>query len=72
MTLKLDEMFVEEKIQAMESHWDDLFRKADGASSPAWHEDVLAERDALYKCGGDVFEDWGVAKINIRNRISAK
>jgi hypothetical protein len=31
-------------------------------SSPAWHEDVLAERDATQKRGDDKFEDWETAK----------
>ena len=32
-TIPLDKMSVEEKIQAMESLWDDLCRKAGGVSS---------------------------------------
>jgi hypothetical protein len=62
MTLSLEKMSVEEKLQAMESLWDDLCSKAGGMSSPAWHEDVLAERDATQKRGDDKFEDWETAK----------
>ena len=54
----------------MESLWDDLCSKAAGVSSPAWHEDVLAERDAMQKRGTDEFEDWDAAKRKIRNKIS--
>lgn len=68
--LPLDTMSVEEKIQAMESLWDDLCNRAGGVVSPAWHEDVLAERDAAHKRGEDEFEDWDEAKRNIRNKIS--
>ena len=39
------------------------------ASSPR-HEEVLADRDAMYQRGEDAFEDWEVAKRNIRNRLS--
>jgi len=39
-------------------------------SSPAWHEDVLAERDAMQKRGDDEFEDWDAAKRNIRTKVS--
>ena len=67
--LPLDKMSVEEKIQAMESLWDDLCSKADGVSSPAWHEDVLAARDAMQKRGDEEFEDWDAAKRNIKNKI---
>ena len=68
-TIPLEKMSVEEKLQAMESLWDDLCRKAVGVSSPAWHEDVLAERDAMQKRGDDEFEDWDAAKRNIKSKI---
>jgi Putative addiction module component len=69
-TLPLEKMSVEEKLQAMELLWDDLCSKAGGMSSPAWHEDVLAERQAMQERGDDQFEDWDAAKRNIRNKIS--
>jgi len=68
-TIPLEKMSVEEKLQAMEWLWDDLCSKAGNMSSPAWHEDVLAERDAMQKRGGDAFEDWDAAKRNIRRKI---
>lgn len=69
-TLSLEKMSVEEKLQAMESLWDDLCNKAGGMSSPDWHEDVLAEREAMQKRGDDQFDDWEAAKRNIRNKVS--
>ena len=69
-TLPLDKMSVEEKIQAMESLWEDLCSRAGGVASPAWHEDVLAERDAAHQRGEDAFEDWDEAKRYIRNKVS--
>ena len=68
-TIPLENMSVEEKLQAMESLWDDLCSKAAGVSSPAWHEDLLAERDAMQKRGDDEFEDWAAAKRNIRSKV---
>ena len=68
-TLPLEKMSVEEKLQAMESLWDDLCSKAADMSSPAWHEDVLAERQAMQERGDDQREDWDAAKRNIRDRI---
>ena len=69
-TLPLEKMSVEEKLQAMESLWDDLCSKTGAVSSPAWHEDVLAERDAMQRRGDDGFEDWEAAKRNIRTKVS--
>lgn len=69
-TLPLEKMSVEEKLQAMESLWDDLCSKAEAMSSPAWHEDILTERDAMQRRGDDEFEDWEAAKRNIRTKVS--
>ncbi len=68
--LPLETMSVEEKLQAMESLWDDLCSRSEGVVSPAWHEDVLAERQALVERGEDQFEDWDAAKGKIRNKVS--
>ena len=69
-TLSLENMSMEEKLLAMESLWDDLCDKAEAMSSPAWHEEVLSERDATLQRGDDEFEDWEAAKRNIRNQVS--
>ena len=69
-TLPLDKMSLEEKLQAMESLWDDLCNKAGGISSPAWHEGVLAERLSMQERGEDQFEDWDAAKRNIKNKLA--
>jgi hypothetical protein len=69
-TLPLERMSVEEKLRAMELLWDELCNKAGGVASPAWHEDVLAERDAMLGHGEDRFEDWEAAKRDIRNKVS--
>ena len=45
ITKPLEEMSVEEKIQMMESLWDDLCQKPDSIESPAWHQDILAQRE---------------------------
>lgn len=70
ITLPLEEMSIEEKIQAMESIWDDLCSKADSMASPPWHEKVLKEREEGAKRGEDEFVDWSTAKKNIKNDIS--
>lgn len=69
-TLPLENMSVEEKLQAMESLWDDLCAKAGDITSPAWHEDVLADRQAMRERGEDQFEDWDTAKRKIQTKVS--
>jgi hypothetical protein len=45
LVLPLKEMSVAEKLQLMEVLWDDLSRTPENVPSPAWHEEVLAERE---------------------------
>ena len=66
--LPLDTMSIEEKIQTMESIWEDLCKTADSVEFPEWHKQILAEREAEYKKGNDEFIDWDIAKKNIRNK----
>ena len=70
VTLRLDKMSVEEKIQAMESIWEDLCKSADSVASPPWHEKVLNMREENVKRGKDQFTDWEKAKKDIKNDIS--
>ncbi len=69
-TIPLENMSVEEKLQAVESLWDDMCSKAGVISSPAWHQDVLTDRNAMQERGVDDFEDWEAAKRNIGIKVS--
>lgn len=54
----------------MEAPWDDLSRDPETLESPAWHEDVLRERQESLDAGEDEFVDWEQAKADIRSRAS--
>ena len=69
VTLPLEKMSIEEKIQTMEIIWNDLCEKADRIPSPAWHEKVLQEREDSIRKGGDEFIDWNSAKKQIRDAV---
>lgn len=68
--LPLEKMTTEDKIQAMETIWDDLCKKADSVLSPPWHEKVLEAREGGIKNGEDEFVDWSTAKKNIQDSTS--
>ena len=70
INLPLESMSIEEKIQTMESIWEDLCTKADNVPSPPWHEKTLNNREEGLKRGEDQFVDWETAKKNIRNEIT--
>ncbi len=69
ITKPLGEMSVEEKIQMMESLWDDLCQRPDDIESPTWHQDILAQRERALGTGEDAFETWDSAKKNIRKQV---
>ena len=64
--LPLDQMTTEEKLQAMEALWADLTRNEEQFESPAWHEQVLKEREQRIESGQESFIDWEVAKKQLR------
>lgn len=67
--LPLEQMTIEEKLRAMETLWADLSRKADSFESPAWHADVLRERDQRVAEGKEPSVEWEVAKRKLRERL---
>lgn len=48
-TVDLQQMTVAEKLRLMEALWRDLSRE--DLASPAWHGEILAERDRLTASG---------------------
>ena len=69
-TLRLDAISTAEKLQAMEAIWEDLSRNEANVESPAWHEQVLKEREARLKSGKESPLDWETAKKRLRSRRS--
>ena len=69
-TLNLENMSIEEKIQTMESIWEDLCKTADKIISPPWHEKILTEREENLRSGADKYVDWETAKRDIIKNIS--
>ena len=70
--LPLDQMTIGDKIRTMEYLWDDLCQHADQVQSPAWHSDVLAERERNIHVGEASFEDWNIAKKKIRKHMRCR
>jgi hypothetical protein len=67
--LPLDEMTVQEKLAAMESLWEDLSRSPEAIDSPAWHKDILDQRQQRLANGTAQFKDWEKAKGTIREKL---
>ena len=69
VTISIENMSIEEKIQTMETIWDDLCNKVNAISSPSWHAKVLSDRENEDSRGDDPFIDWNSAKKNIADSI---
>ena len=71
VTLPLDVMSVNDKIQAMESIWLSFTQNAIEMESPSWHGDVLAAREARASDGSSRYSDWNQAKLRIRAAVQS-
>ena len=71
ITLPLKKMSAEEKIQVMESLWDDLCGTAGSTLSPDWHRKVLAERKAAVLAGEDEIIDWEIGELDSVRCVSS-
>lgn len=70
INLPLKEMTLQEKLAVMELIWEDLVRTPDSIESPAWHRDVLEEREQRIAERKSQFTDLEKAKLDIRNELS--
>lgn len=70
LTLPISSMSTAEKLQAMEELWAELTRNADAYNSPAWHGDVLRDRDRRVAEGMETYMPWEDAKRELRGHLS--
>ncbi len=66
LKIPLDEMTIDEKLDAMETLWQDLSKDPSIVPSPDWHGEELADRAASTERGGETPEDWESAKARIK------
>jgi hypothetical protein len=67
--LPLAEYSFEQKLDLFETLWDDLAKNDSVFKSPAWHEEILKERDQALKSGETKISDWEEAKKRIRRNV---
>lgn len=70
VNLNLQNMTTAEKLRTMEMLWDDICRNIPEFPSPAWHEQLLQEREHAVQEGKDRFIDWEQAKHEIWESVS--
>jgi hypothetical protein len=68
--LAIDQMTIEEKLQAMEALWTDLCQHEEVLPVHDWQKEILDEREGLIKKGEAQFLDWEEAKQRIIRETS--
>lgn len=58
-----------EKLQMMETLWEDLSRTEGEVESPAWHRQELEETQQKMTAGKETLLDWSEAKRKLRARF---
>ncbi len=68
----LSQLTFAQKLHLMETLWDDLTGYEHAPESPAWHEDVLQDREKALAAGKAKISDWAEAKDRIRKNVSCE
>lgn len=68
--LPLSQFTQAQKLDLMESLWDDLSRDEKTLESPAWHEAVLKDREKALAEGKATVSDWEEAKDRIKRKVA--
>lgn len=69
VALKIDEMSLADKLQTMETLWDDLCHHVQDVAVPEWHYEELVAREKELEAGKERYTDWDEAKNSIRESL---
>ncbi len=62
-------MTVDEKLEMIDQIWANLLEHEDRVPSPAWHGEILSDRERLVAAGEAQFHDLAETKKRIADRI---
>ena len=68
--LPLSQFTYAEKLELLETIWDDLSRDETAFESPAWHENILNERKEAFSAGKVQHSARAEAKERIKRNLS--
>ncbi len=68
--LPLSRLSFAQKLNLMEAIWADLTRYESKLESPAWHENILNEREEAFESGKETVSNWKQAKKRIKKKVS--
>ena len=68
--LPLTKLTLAQKLDLIETLWDDISKDDKALESPSWHEEVLQDRQKALEAGKASARDWDQAKERIRRNVS--
>ena len=68
--LPLAELTLAQKLDLIETLWDDIIKDEKALESPSWHQDVLRDRQKALEAGKASVRNWEEAKERIRRNVS--
>lgn len=69
LVIPLEQMSIEDKLQAIEEIWSDLAAAPENVPSPSWHADVLSIREKRISEGNACFLDIADAKTAVKEKL---
>ena len=70
--IQLSNLSFSQKLNLMEAIWDDITKNEPAFESPAWHEEVLKDRDKACASGSTTVSEWNDAKKRIRKNVACE
>ncbi len=70
IVLPLESMSIAEKLEVIDTVWEDLRKNASAIPVPEWHREILASRKKAFERGEIGYTNWEIAKKEIRDRVS--
>ncbi|HIP38533.1 MAG TPA: acyl-protein synthetase [Desulfocapsa sulfexigens] len=70
VAMPLSEYTYEQKLDLLETLWDELVRDDKIFESPDWHEEILKDREQALTSGKIKVSDWEEAKERIKRNAS--
>ena len=71
LNILLSDLTFGQKLNLLESVWDDLSKEEQKLDSPSWHNDILSDREEALAIGKLTISDWEEAKDRIRKKVNA-
>jgi hypothetical protein len=68
--IPLSKLTFAQKLESMETIWDDITTDESKLQSPIWYNDVLSDREEAVDSDNAKYSDWKEARERIKRKVS--